>query len=210
MQNICADLYGQPENLIDETILLAQIASGDADAYHKLYTHYTPKLYRFVYPFANRSKEETEEVIQEIFLKVWLKRDTLTSITSFKAYLFKMAKNQLFDEFQKQRVRKEKTDQHAYLAEETTDAVYNKVVYAEYYAMATKAIGDLTPQRKRIFELRTQNEMSIDEIATHLKISHSAVKKQLYEAIGLVKTYLYKNAGWPMLVILVVKLIRKY
>ena len=210
MQNICADPYDQPENLINETVLLAQTASGDADAYCKLYTYYTPKLYRFVYPFANRSKEETEEVIQEIFLKIWVKRHTLISITSFKAYLFKMAKNQLFDEFQKQKVRKEKTEQHTWLAEETTYAVYDKVVYAEYYAIATKAIADLTPQRKRIFELRTQNEMSIDEIATHLKISHSAVKKQLYEAVGIVKTYLYKNADWPMLIILVMKLISKY
>lgn len=210
MQNICADPYDQPENLINETFLLAQTAAGNTDAYCKLYTYYTPKLYRFIYPFANRSKEETEEVIQEIFLKIWVKRHTLISITSFKAYLFKMAKNQLFDEFQKQKVRKEKTDQHTYLAEETTDAVDHKMIYAEYYAMATKAIADLTPQRRRIFELRTQNEMSIDEIATHLKISHSAVKKQLYEAVGLVKTYLYKNAGWPMLVILVMKLISRF
>lgn len=209
MQNICADPYSQPENLINETVLLAQIALGDADAYCKLYTHYAPVLYRFIYPFAHQSKEETEEVIQEIFLKVWLKRHTLTKIISVKAYLFKMAKNQLLDEFQKQKVRKEKTDQHSWLAEETADVVYDKVVYTEYYAMATKAIADLTPQRKRIFELRTQSEMSIDEIAAHLKISHSAVKKQLYEAVGFVKTYLYKNAGWPMLVILIMKLIRR-
>lgn len=209
MQNICADPCGQPENLIGETVLLAQVASGDAGAYCKLYTFYTPKLYRFVYPFANSSKEETEEVIQEIFLKIWVKRHTLINITSFKAYLFKMAKNQLLDEFQKQKVRRKKTDEHSYLAEETTDEVYNKVVYAEYYAIATKAIANLTPQRKRIFELRTQNEMSIDEIAEHLKISHSAVKKQLYEAVGIVKTYLYKNADWPMVLLLVIKLIGK-
>ncbi|HEY0177380.1 MAG TPA: sigma-70 family RNA polymerase sigma factor [Pedobacter sp.] len=210
MQNICADPYGEPEGLINETVLLVQIASGDNDAYRKLYTHYAPKLYRFIYPFAHQSKEETEEVIQEIFLKVWLKRHRLINITSVKAYLFKMAKNHLIDELQKQKVRKEKTDQHSYLAEETTDSVYNKVVYTEYYAMATKAIQDLTPQRKRIFELRTQNEMSIDEIATHLEISHSAVKKQLYEAIGLVKTYLYKNSGWPMLVVLMMKILNRH
>jgi RNA polymerase sigma-70 factor (family 1) len=204
MQNICADPYSQPAGLIDENILLAQIASGNTKAYCKLYTWYAPKLYRFVYPFANQSKEETEEVIQEIFLKVWTKRHTLTNIISIEAYLFKMAKNQLIDELQKQRVRKEKTGQHLHLVEESSNSVYNEVVYTEYYSMAMKAIESLTPQRKRIFELRTQNEMSIDEIATQLQISHSAVKKQLYEAINFVKTHLHKNADWPVAIVFLI------
>lgn len=80
-----------------------------------------------------------------------------------------------------------------------TPSVHESLVYDEYYESAQAIIDHLTPQRKRIFLMRTQNGMSIAEIASALKISQSAVKKQLYESIRMVKNKLSKKHNWPLM-----------
>lgn len=112
-----------------------------------------------------------------------------------------MAKNRLID------VRKKHQSQSRVLEKltPTQDAgegtPHDKLVYREYFQSAKKALLTLTPQRRRIFEMRTESEMSIDEIAKKLDISQSAVKKQLYEAVNLVKKHLFNETGWPILLL---------
>jgi RNA polymerase sigma-70 factor (ECF subfamily) len=70
--------------LINEKTLLEQVANGDSNAYAQLYAFYTPLIYRFIYPFTDRSKENTEEIIQDIFLKVWMRKEKLIGLRSFE------------------------------------------------------------------------------------------------------------------------------
>ena len=67
--------------------MLQRTADGSREAFEKLYTHYYTGLYRFI-SFIIDSHEDTEEIIQDIFLKIWMKKETLIGIRSFDDYLF--------------------------------------------------------------------------------------------------------------------------
>lgn len=194
---------GQNEK-IDEQALLEKVAVGDWHAFADIYNFYVPKLHRFIYPFVNHNKEDIEEVIQDVFLKLWKKREELTAVRSFEAYLFRMAKNQLID------LKKQHSSQQRIIAKITPrqnvydESVHDKLVYSEYHKLAKAALDLLTPQRRKIFEMRVEEEMSIDEIASQLNISRSAVKKQLYEAIHFVKKHISHDTDWPVLFWLIV------
>ncbi|MHB1178277.1 MAG: RNA polymerase sigma factor [Daejeonella sp.] len=186
---------------IEERALLEQVSLGDREAYAKLYAFYIPKLYRFIYPFANQSKEDTEEVLQDIFLKIWVRKETLTDLRSFESYLFRMAKNQLTDHRKRNLSRQNLVIKLMPGSETENATAHDNLVYTEYLLTAKEAVYKLTSQRRKIFEMRMQQDMAIDEIATKLNITRSAVKKQLYEAIFFVKTYLNYHTGWPLLVL---------
>jgi len=191
-------------SLINEKELIALVVLGDNDAYSQIYTFYTPLIYRFIYPFTNSSKEQTEEIVQDIFLKIWIRRETLINLKSFEAYLFKMAKHQLIDTRKREQCLKRIIGQLEPQKESMVSPLDNNLIYSEYLNSAKVAIDSLTPRRKKIFEMRTQQDMSIDEISCSLNISQSAVKKQLYEAIHFIKRHLQYHTDWPLLCVLLI------
>ncbi|PWG79963.1 RNA polymerase sigma factor [Pararcticibacter amylolyticus] len=182
-----------------EHLLLEKASNGDRRAYAELYSTYAPKLYRFVFPFADQSKENTEEVVQDVFLKIWAKREMLKTVRSFEAYIFRVAKNQLIDNRKRQESLRKIIN--TFGPETESESALDKVIYDEYNRAAQEAIGRLSPQRRRIFEMRVMYEMGIDEIACQLNISQSAVKKQLYEARDFIKVHLHQSTGWPLVFI---------
>ena len=188
---------------VKEKALLELVASGDRNAYAQIYTFYTPLIYRFIYPFTNHSKEDTEEIVQDIFLKIWMRRETLVGLKSFDAYLFKMAKHQLIDARKRDQCLQKIIGKLSCQDEPVSPPIDNDLIYSEYLNSAKEAIGSLTPQRRKIFEMRTQQDMSIDEISASLNITRSAVKKQLYEAINAIKQHLNYHTSWPLLFLVI-------
>ena len=186
-----------PGNHNIEKKLIRQLAQGDRNAYRQLYTSHLDSLYRFVLPFVNHEKYEAERIVQDVFVTIWERRKKLDHIRSFENYIFRMAKNRLFD-LQKQRQAR-RTMKADIPTNGVSPSADDDLVYNEYFESAMAIIEELSPQRKRIFLMRTQTEMSISEIADNLKISKSAVKKQLYEAISMVKTRLNQEHGWPLM-----------
>jgi len=188
----------------DEKTLLMQVAAGDRKAFTELYSSYVNNVYRYIFLFT-KSKEETEEIMQDVFVKIWEKREKLAEVESFKNYLFRAAKNKLISEVRHLQVR------HRVLSEikrsrvgvhETTNY---EVDYKVYYQVVQKAIEKLPPKRKLIFRLNTENGLSHDEIADQLKVSKSFVKNQLYKAYDFVRQYLSKHGElyFPMLITLI-------
>ena len=189
--------------LTDEQLLLQKTAEGSREAYATLYSHYYPGLYRFV-SFVIASHEDTEEIIQDVFLKIWLKRETLIGIRSFDDYLFRMAKNRIFDAARQSQTRLKLARQIGLQMQEGTDSTYNEVIFQEYHAIAREAIDQLSPQKKKMFLMYTRDEMTAREIAEIEGISRMAVKKQLYEAIHFIKDHLRRHAEWLLFLCLAI------
>ena len=78
----------------DENALLLQASTGDRQAFTKLYKAYLNNCYNYIFLFT-KSQEETEEILQEVFVKIWESREKLAKVQSFKNYLLKSAKNKL-------------------------------------------------------------------------------------------------------------------
>lgn len=184
--------------LENEELIVKEVAAGNRAAYSILYRHYFFRLHRFVQFFCQH-QEDTEEIIQDCFLKIWERRETLVNIQSFENYVFRMAQNRLFD-IAKQKERRRKVIKHASLNIHTEDDVVEKaVIFNQYHQLSQKAIEQLSPRKKEIFLLSTQKGLSLDEIAVITDLSRAAVKKNLYSSIHFIKSYLRSYADWPLI-----------
>jgi RNA polymerase sigma-70 factor (family 1) len=177
-----------------EPQLLQQAAQGSREAYAALYKHYLPKLYKYLYEI-NRSKEDTEEILQDIFMKLWESKDELSNVKTLNSYLFRIARNKLMNLFDHQKVKRKAEDYLEKNAGESGNTSEDKYIYKQYSAVVQIAINSLPPKRRLVFEMSTQEELTHDQIAERLNISKSMVKKQLYAANNYVKEYLQLHAG---------------
>lgn len=184
--------------LENEGLIVKEVAAGNRAAYSSLYRHYFFRLNRFVQFFC-QNQEDAEEIIQDCFLKVWERRETLADVQSFENYVFRMAQNRLFD-VAKQKERRRNVIKHASLNIHNEDNVVEKqVIFNQYHQLSQKAIEQLPPRKKEIFLLSTQNGLSLDEIAAITDLSRAAVKKNLYSSVHFIKSYLRSYADWPLI-----------
>lgn len=178
--------------LTDERDLMDRCAGGDRDAYANLYTGYLSALMKYMFLFT-KSRELSEEIVQDVFVKIWEKKEGLLTVHSFQAYIFKTAKNQLLDHMRKEQSQSRFFTLSGPFEEACEEQADDNLIYGQYYQLAQDAINLLPEKRKQVFELKTREELSLDEIAERLAISKSVVKKQLYAATGFVKDYLRKH-----------------
>jgi RNA polymerase sigma-70 factor (family 1) len=177
----------------EERVLLIQCSKGDRQAYAILYTRYMSQICRYLFLFT-RSKEYSEEIAQDVFVGIWEKKESLSRVLSFRAYAFKIAKNHLINQIRR---RDTETKILKYLRPTTEDCggySDSEAIYNQYYQIAIAAKDQLPPKRKRIFEMSTEEGLSLDAIAEELSISKSVVKKQLYAATDFIREYLRKHA----------------
>jgi RNA polymerase sigma-70 factor (family 1) len=179
-----------------ERELMQRCVDGDRQAFATLYSHYAPLLYKAIYPLTNKSKEDTEEIIQELFVKIWDRRDNMLTIRSFRPFIFRLARNRVIDWYRKKESKKNYFTFYSENYRDETVSVTDELLFEEYYALAMEAIAKLPSRQKQIFNLRHTEELSLSEIAGELRISIHAVKKQLYQAIRFVKEYLHKHGEW--------------
>ncbi|MBX2925126.1 MAG: RNA polymerase sigma factor [Chitinophagaceae bacterium] len=191
-------VYIHTDRLADDRLLLQQVSDGNIQAYVQLFEKYLPLLSNFLFPFATQYKVETEDIIQDIFLKIWEKRETLIAIRSFDRYLFRMAKTRVIDLLRRQQAKRRFQERYAEMKDPATPATgpEDLLQYAHYNTTAQKAIDNLTPKLREVFALSTEKDLSLDEIAEKLSISKDAVKKRLYTANVAIKNYLKEHGEW--------------
>lgn len=132
-----------------------------------------------------------DELLQDVFLKVWLKKDTINLEKSFKPWLYTIAQNTVYDYYRKLAQDKKMQDHliHTFATfyNQTEDYIYNK----ERTAVLNEAIEQLPPQRREIFRLCKLEEKSYKEVAEQLNISVSTVSNQLVHATKAVKDHVF-------------------
>ncbi len=186
----------------DEASLVRAAADGDQVAYGRLYSFYYPQLYTSI-AFMAQSHEDAQEIIHETFLKIWKTKESLLLVRSFEDYAYTLAKNLLFNLLKRKKVGRRVMQ---FLADESIKnagpSPDQELLYKQYYQAAIDAINRLSEQKRKIFLLRTQENLSLGEIADEMGISISAVKKHLYGAFESVKEALRQNTGDILLFLL--------
>lgn len=190
-------------NGLDESLLLQQLASGREEVFTFLFKKYQAKLYYYLLPFTEGTAFEPDEIVQDIFVSIWLKKETFTGIRQFEYYLYRMARNRLVDIFRKQRSRQKHESLVGLTSESPDYQTEQEIWFREYSELAQKAIGLLPERRQKIFSLSTQHDLSLDEIALHLGLSKEVVKKQLYLAARFIREYLIRHGDIVICMLLV-------
>lgn len=184
----------------DEKDLLGQIAQGDENAFRQLFYMYHQQLAIHVFRLT-QSVELAEEIVQDVFLKIWTNRETLTYVHHFKAYLFVVSKNQTLNalrQLAKERKNKEEWQKGNTILYEQQQSEDN----TDYYGLIDQAIEQLPPQQQKVYCLSRHKRLKYQEIAQQLNLSRETVKKYMQLAIASIGTYIRSNTEAFLLLLL--------
>ena len=181
--------------LKEEALLLGQLSQGSMEAFTKIYDHYQPRLRLFIAPFTHYSPSATNEIIQEVFVKLWIKRTQLTGIAMLEYYLQRMAKNHLFDKARLLQIKKRHEDRFASSQASGHSGIEEALQLKEYHALAQEAIRKLPERRLLLFRLSALEGYSLEEIQVQTGLSKEVIKKQLFKARQFIRQHLEQKGG---------------
>jgi RNA polymerase sigma-70 factor (family 1) len=170
----------------DDSKLASLLIDRDRGAFAEIYSRYWPILYKHAFRML-KEENESEDVVQEVFTKLWQKAPSLQADISIGAYLYISTRNAILNFFSKNKVH------HAYLsdlgnfldqAQEITDyrireRILSKLIEGE--------IEKLPPRMREVFELKRNQNLSYKEIAGVMNISELTVKTQMNKAISTLR-----------------------
>jgi len=176
--------------LSNETDLLVRVAEGDEKAFGILFHHYRERIYSYaLHLFGNSGL--ADELVQDVFLKVWLSRDKVQHILRFDSWLFIIARNQVFDTLKLLAKEDSARKQMASLQGQDTNTVEDQLLTKENELILQEALSRLSPQQKLIFTLSRHQGMKHEEIASRLNISRNTVKTHLVHALKTLRGALH-------------------
>jgi RNA polymerase sigma-70 factor (ECF subfamily) len=185
--------------------LLAAIAEGDEAAFKVLFEMYREKLFRYMLKIT-KSTKIAEEIVLDVFLKLWMGRELLKEIKDLDAFLYRVAYNKAIDFFRMAaRERKLKKVIHEKMENSSEKEADHRILDNEYQLIVEKAIAQLSPQRRLIFNLSRIEGLSHEEIAQQLQLSKNTVRNTIAETLKSIRHYL-QQAGINSTVLLLVLL----
>ncbi|MFP4289072.1 MAG: RNA polymerase sigma factor [Bacteroidales bacterium] len=173
----------------EEQTILQQIKGGDKKAFEKLYTLHVKALHNFALQITMTSAQ-AEEIVQEVFVDIWIQREKLEITTNLKGYLYRMLRFKLIDMIRKNKLF-DKYAEHIILQSATHVSCDPEQFFIN--KERTRLLLDKTrvlPEKcRQIFILRRMENYSIAEIAETLSLSPQTVKNQLNKAFRLIKPH---------------------
>lgn len=190
--------YSPPYN---ERDLLQQVAQGDEAAFGRLMQQYTNLLASHIFRLTH-SREQTEEIVQDVFLRIWQVREGLMDVQNFRTYLYVISRNQALNAIrslirEKRRLEKwQRTmDQSGEYEPDTTDDLR--------YSLLEKAIAQVPPQQQQAWLLSRRQGLKYKEIARRMQLSEETVKKYIRYASLSISQYMESHLGYILLGIII-------
>ncbi len=169
------------------TELVKLLKKGDMSAFDIIYKKYSRRLYGFVFRYV-KQEVDTEEIIQEVFVKIWQNRDKINVYSSFESFLFTIAHNETIN-LLKKRATEQKYVEHVKSLQQIEESyeIANEIHYKELEQKFHGLLDELSPRQKEIFKLSREEGLSHKEIAERLGISSNTVKNHLVTALSFLK-----------------------
>ena len=185
-----------------EKDLLSEVSKGNEKAFRSLFTAYYDQLNNYIFSIT-KSKQIAEELAMDVFLKIWLGRDIIPQIEKFDAFLFRVAHNKSID-FLRSVARDPKFQDLLWdqIQMANNTQADSSIILHEYEAKLREAVSLLSPQRKKVYQLSREQDMTHDQIAAQLKLSKNTVNNHIVEAQRFIRSYLAKNCDLAFLFLL--------
>jgi len=180
----------QPSQDLDRILLL--VSQGDEQAFTSLFERYYNQVYSYIAPLAE-SEALTQEIVQDVFMKIWANRTQLVEVSYFRSYLLTIARNHAFNCLK--RLAREKKKEKSWV-EEILKVAANPAEESDsidYHNLIDAAVDLLPPQQKKIYTLSRLHKMKQVDIAVELGISLETVKKHMVLALRFIKNNLTQS-----------------
>lgn len=166
-----------------ESVLLIRLAEGDEAAFAQLYRQYAPKVRTFLNSL--RLDAHADDVLQETFLSIWLKRKKIQSDRSFDNYLFAIAKNFALKALKKQlRLELSFNDAMDMADKSSSD---EGLLVEEFKETLQRVIERLPDRPREVFQLRKLEGLTTEQISERLGISKSTVENHMNRALHIIR-----------------------
>lgn len=182
----------------EEKTIIKKFKEGDAAAFDAIYHKYSKKLYNFAYGLL-KDPDSAGEMVQEVFVTLWEKRNQVDITFSFENYIFTIAYNSIRKFFRKKSMENKVKDYLLKNSPEVIESIDGSIIYNELLELANKTIEKLPPKRKTVYKLSRHEGMRIKEIASRLNISTRTAENHLAKALKFLKEEL---AGISLLTLL--------
>jgi RNA polymerase sigma-70 factor (ECF subfamily) len=187
-------LYNESNNGIEkgDAVLIGKIKNGDILAFEKLFNTYQGKLLAFV---RMSLSYDAEEIVQDVFVRLWERREVLDPQKSLKSYLYTIAKNRLYDYLRKSLYQKK------YLEESVVDqSLYDTsedyINLKETERVLNDLIQLLPEKRRKVFELSRFEGKTYRQISEEMSISENTVDTQMKKALAFLRKGFIKISSY--------------
>lgn len=175
--------------IYNEKDLVERVSRGDIHAFKIIFSTYHKKLHTFAFHLLH-SREDAEEVVHDVFVKVWVNRESLRSDLSFNGYICTISKNLIYNLLRKRSYENLYIKKMGKILSDFHNETEDDILSADLEHLYKEAIDKLPPRRKLIFTLSRDKGMSYQDISMQLHISENTVKEQMSQALKFLKQYL--------------------
>ncbi|GAB1454678.1 RNA polymerase sigma-70 factor [Draconibacterium sp.] len=176
-----------------ELNVLELLKKGDILAFDAIYEMYCRRLFCFVLKYV-KQKVEAEEIVQEVFVKIWESRHKIDVYASFDSFLFTIAYNSTISLLRKRVTEKKYID---FLISQQQEYIVNdssvEIQFNELNDKVQLLLNELTPRQKEIFQLSRVEGLTHEEIAKKLNISANTVKNHMVTVLSFLRKSLDNN-----------------
>ena len=172
----------------DSSQLVPLVAAGDETAFRRLFHLYWDNVYSVAFVFTH-SQVVAEEIVQDVFLKIWLKRDRLAGVGNFDNFLFVVARNHIYNELR----RKTGCTTPPSDVEDSSNSPEEQLLFKETTRLVADAVQALPRQQRLVFEMSRNEGLDYTSIARRMGISKLTVKSHMKQALHTIRGYLSRH-----------------
>lgn len=181
------------ETFSDDQVLVMSLKKANEDAFTEIYEKYHKQLYYIALSYL-KEPCAAEDIVQEIFMKLWFFKGNLKESLSLKCFLYTSLRNLSLNTIRNNNTKIVKYHQLSTQSEESRNFVEEAVVTSEYQEIIEKGIRKLSPAKQKIFRLRSNEGLNNKEVSEQLGLSINTVKFQYANASKFLRNYIKKNA----------------
>lgn len=168
--------------------LIRMLKKGNVEAFNQIFYAYSSKLYHFAYGYL-KSKEDAEEMVQEIFTKIWEKRTDIKEEFQFRSYLFSIAFNYIKKQFRAKALLN-KYVEFATPDNIKTEQTKEEVDYASLKSIVDQLVEQMPGKRRAVFVKSRFEGKNAKDISVEMNISQSTVENHLNQALRFLRQHL--------------------
>ena len=175
--------------------MISHIRDTEEQAFSAAYNRYHRSVYAYVLSLV-KIPEVAEDVVHEVFIKLWLIRKELTIHSSLEGYIHRIAHNMAVDVIKRAAIDRELRNKILIHIQFVSQPLESSSEYIKRHdALLDEALASLPPQRRKVFDLCRQGQKSYKEVGQELGISRNTVKEHMVKAMQSLRSFLREKGG---------------